>query len=550
MTSLKRNIDDNNNNSNVQSLKISKHDHDSNITATIDHYFYSIWRNTYTRRCIRNSVLQNKEIKLFNLDNLVNKQNFEYLNNNHQYLSLLSDQDKLDYNIFFKLVISNQNLDQLSNNSYKHLINSIHIITKEKTEINCDLVHDGVVKLVCNLQTQNKCIGRLPQSLKFLTFVDLYSNNYDIDQVLLHLPSNLRNLVLPKNYKFKCSQDIGLPPSLEVFKFYSSVQSSLGKIVVPPQSNRVYKDVCAKVSSNDFEWLQNQNWIIDIQLHGGNDRPIPSHIKKVGVHKMSQITEHTLPRGLESLYVSEELVFPISFIRDMPYLKHLDIENFDIKLEKGMLPLTLESIYLCSYNQQIELDVLPPGLTKLQLMDFNQELQVGVLPQSLKILQMVSYKHILKPFVLPNKLKTLWMQNFNQPLESNTLPTSLVRLKLNSHKLGTFKDIDQLNKLKSITVHSLTPSISRVIANCNNIIITFNDISQDLDLRDTQIEHLQLWSESTAVIPLLATFIPSHLKSLKLKNLRIEYNNIIPSSCLYLESDQKKFQSFINSSNN
>jgi len=131
--------DDSDRQQSLSSLYKSKDNIDGNSSnTTLDKYFYSFWRNNYILRCIRNKVLENINIKI----------DFEYLNDNYQYLSLLSDKDKMDNNIYFKIELTVKELSLFSNNSNKHLINSIGIHTnrEEQGEINCDLLYEGLLE--------------------------------------------------------------------------------------------------------------------------------------------------------------------------------------------------------------------------------------------------------------------------------------------------------------------------------------------------------------------------------------------------------------------
>jgi len=530
MESHKRNIDDNNNSNYMQqsrSLKISKHNHDSNIT-TIDNYFYLIWRNKYTRRCIRNIVLENRDIKL----------DIEYLNNNYKYLSLLSDKDKIEYNIFIRLEIGFKNFKLYSKNSYKHLINSIHIRKHREKERNSDLFHEGLVKVKIDSHNLITFRDNLPQSLMYLD-LSLFECPSGVDRLILHLPSNLKVLELPPYYLIQTKEKIILPPSLEVLK-YETKCSELKKLVVPP--SRVYRDVKVFVCEpNDLQWLHSQYWLRDVYVNilFHHSVSVPSHIKRLSIHFYEKIMgkDHPIPKDLESLKIVNTIGFPINFLSDMPYLKDLHID-WDIKFEKGIMPPTLESLIIYRHNHPIEHGVLPPGLTELHISQYNQELQVGVLPLSLKKLILNEYNQHLKPFVLPNRLEYLSMKSFKGSLEHNVLPTSLTRLEL-PHFLfqESFKRVDQLNNLRYLFIYTLRASLARVISNCKSIELKFQRVETDFNLRDAQIEQLTLiYHQSIKPITLEPSFIPSKIKSLTIDSCLIESNDVVPRSCLYLYS--------------
>jgi len=539
MTSIKRDIDINNDDDSNDTplLKISKHNHENSntttTTTTIDNYFYSIWRNNYTRRCIRNKVFQDKNIKL----------DLEYLNNNHKYLSVLSDIDKIDNNISSSIVIVNgksNDLIQLSNNRYRHLVNRINT---NQEELDCDLLHEGLVTLRVVSDRLTTFRGNIPQSLLYLDLLELQHSS-NVDQLLLNLPSTLKELELPYGYRIKTNKKIVLPQSLEVFK-YDAKCSEIKKFVVPP--NRIYKYLSVRAENlSELHWLYSQCWIINLEIKLGSEDPIPpvpSHIKRLVINTYSTtIGEDMIPKDLKTLIIQNDAYIPINFLRDMPFLKYLDLQKLDIKLEKGILPPTLTYLGLQDYNHPIEVNVLPEGLKELDLDNFDQELQVGVLPQSLMNLRLDEYQQRLKPFVLPNRLEYLRMSVFHGLLERNALPTSLFALELIDYRLiEAFENVDQLNNLTYLEVDQLTPSLVRVISKCKDLEILFESVDIEFDLRDTQIEHLvlkfQIYGDDELTMD--PSFIPSNIKSLRLHNCQINSNNVVPKSCLNLLSDQE-----------
>jgi len=550
MTSLKRNKEDENNNNDSSndkqqspsSVKICKYNHNNNTTTTRDNYFYLIWRNNYTRSCIRNKVLENREIKL----------NIKYLKRNHQYLSVLSDKDKIDNNIYFKLVI--KDISYLNKNRYKYLINSLCITIKEEEEedeeeLNCGLLHEGLIRLkVVRLTTLT---GNLPQSIRYLDLSGLSGYTSNIDELLLHLPSNLKELELPNQYIIKTNEKIILPQSLEVFKYSSAQCSKLMKFVVPP--NRVYKDIKARAEEpSEVEWLLNQCWIIDLEFNIRSEDsvvPLPSHIKHLSLSSRHIIGENMLPKGLVSLIINKDIYCSINLISDMPYLKYLEIKELHIKLQKGMLPSTLETLLIWYHDHPLEVGVLPEGLTELYFHHYDIELQVGVLPCSLKRLTLSQYQESLKPYVLPYGLESLCMDLFKDPLERNVLPTSLTRLQLTEYESedGAFKEVDQLYSLRYLYLPNLIPSLVRVISNCRTLSIEFSHANVEFDLRDAQIEHLvlifHLYGEEEydddELLVLNRSLVPLNVQSLRLQDCRIESNDVVPWSCKYLYSNQE-----------
>ncbi|KAF2073840.1 hypothetical protein CYY_004836, partial [Polysphondylium violaceum] len=104
--------------------------------------FYLIWRNKYTRQLIRNLVCQNLVI-------WVDK---EYLIENHQYLALFTNKDKLDYNISIRNV--GRYLD-INNN--RDLINDVKLQV-DSDDFDFNEIHDGVHTLKLTIKNTSDSI--------------------------------------------------------------------------------------------------------------------------------------------------------------------------------------------------------------------------------------------------------------------------------------------------------------------------------------------------------------------------------------------------------
>jgi len=123
----------------------------------------------------------------------------------------------------------------------------------------------------------------------------------NLDQLLIHLPSSLKELKLPQDYRIQTNEKIILPPSLDMFRYHTRC-SELMKFVVPP--NKEYNNIRARIEeSSDVEWLHNQCWVIRILVNidsAEHSVPhMPSHIKHLNIYMSPTIGENVLPKGLE-----------------------------------------------------------------------------------------------------------------------------------------------------------------------------------------------------------------------------------------------------------
>jgi len=183
----------------------------------MDTLFYSVWRNTVFRRQIRNLVCENLVINI----------SLEYLNDNHQYISLLTAQDKVDYNIYFKLLVCTRDeLKEYNSNTHKHLIDDIEhnhfnlrlngaVVPTQDNYIDGDMICDGVRRILLYADEYTRVRGKLPQSI--IDFClngdddELYYmasfRNREIDTLVSGLP-NLRKIQLPDNFTFANKVDL------------------------------------------------------------------------------------------------------------------------------------------------------------------------------------------------------------------------------------------------------------------------------------------------------------------------------------------------------
>ncbi|KAF2068918.1 hypothetical protein CYY_009763 [Polysphondylium violaceum] len=499
--------------------------------------FYLIWRNQYIRRLIRNLVCQNVLIR-------VDK---EYLKDNQQYLSMFTNKDTLDYNI--RIRFNGGSKDYLDiNNSNRNLINDVEL--KIKADFNLSKISDGVHKLALVVTaTTATVMGQLPNSITDLKLASSVSNELSppiIQQILSNLPSHLQQLYLGKSGK-NCIQSTCVLPQSLTDLYYGYKYSSLKWLVVPP--NKVYKNCMLDLESNEsFQWLVENRFICTVNIDLSavpllKSRQLPSHVTEVHFKQDIAEPDLLLPQTVERLFFPN-FVTPVSHITHLKFLCIYD--ECSIKLEKGVLPRSLESLSL-SYDEPLEPDVLPQTITILHLYSFNQPLCINVLPLSLTDLTLGSFNQPLNAFVLPPKLKVLNMFNFKQPtFFADSLPMPLTDLTLYKFN-GSFDQCQPLDNLKKLRIDSLVPSLAGLLTNIKKLdlwVSKTNDPSGTC-LANTSIESLYLYAVETfspdvEKSTLYPNSLPPTIKYLSLINVDIKSDKVIPSSCRYLKSRNSK----------
>ncbi|KAF2078494.1 hypothetical protein CYY_000244 [Polysphondylium violaceum] len=493
--------------------------------------FYLIWRNQYTRRLIRNLVCQNLVIK-------VDK---EYLILNHQYLALFTNKDKLDYNIR----IRNDN-DYLDINNNRHLIDDVQLLLTSDFDFN--EIHDGVhtlrLKIINTSDDDLIATGVLPPSLTNLQLINDDRIGCPLaHHILSNLPANLQELELGIYQNTLISPCI-IPTSLtDINSRWSNSYQDLKWLVVPP--NKVYKSCKVDVDSMEsLEWLKENKWITAINIHPNIldilmfQHQLPAHVTKVELEIGIIQDTSFLPQTLQSLTCRYGTTF--SHLAHLQVLKITD--SYQIKLEKGVLPASLQELYLNNYNHPLEIDVLPPLLTTLSLYEYDRPLCINVLPSSLTQLYLVSFDQPLNAFVLPSKLKTLFMRKFNQPiLPRNSLPVSLTKLSLIAFK-GSFDQCQPLHNLKRLQIGSLVPSLSTLLANVKRLDLLDVEGYEEDDpsgtcLYNTSLESLHIhFHYYGGVKTLYPNTFPPTLKYLTLVNANLKPDDVIPRGCVLLKS--------------
>ncbi|KAF2075768.1 hypothetical protein CYY_002950 [Polysphondylium violaceum] len=511
--------------------------------------FTAIFRNCYLRSLIRNQVFRDKIIRIPNI---------EYLDDNQKYLSVFTNDDKLNYNISIKLSIKRGigQTHQFKNNKYKHIVNDLVIEFEKKQQIqyiDFSIAHDQVHRLSFYLEQSVKDIhGKLPDSIIDLNIgsCDLsYKENVclALEQVLSDLPNNLRVLKLSDLFSLlSSSRKIHLPSSIIDLQ-YTGTSRHLDRFVVDTP-NKVLKSTCLKVESvEDLHWLRDKYWINNIYFNLQEaTSQIPAHVRKIKSFSFNFVLGHdvvTVPAQLESLEGKQlkSNQDPISKIlkQFLPHLKLLDLLEWDEKFEKETFPQCLEHLKINQYDQDIDVGVIPSNLKTLELDTFDQELNIGLLPNNITNLILSTFNQPLKASVLPTQLKQLELSRFNNTIEPNTLPISLRYLYLDEFS-GSFEQVGKLDKLRELAVYTLNQSMVDVLTNVKKITIFLTNVSDNTSLTNTPITDLCFVNYKWTPEILRVNFLPTTLVKLELRNFDIQSIDTIPPSCLYLKYNYKK----------
>ncbi|KAF2075543.1 hypothetical protein CYY_003184 [Polysphondylium violaceum] len=480
--------------------------------------FFSIWRNLFIKRLIRNFVCQDIVIKVTD---------GQYDDKEYKYLAMFSSQEKLDYNISIKY---RDTMENYTNSLYRDIINSLYI---ELDTHDFSHIQEGVHSLYFTADLEKKGCGRLPQSLTYLNMCT-YNEKSEVDvvqYVLSNLPSNLKTLAMP--YNNIIARDVLLPDTLTTLS-YNSTDNNLQHFVVSAKDRVLDKCVLQVSSKEALAWLHENKWINKISLEEVQDiefdsNTIPPHVSSIDINDMIGLDESVFPPMLQSLMC----YYPIPFYH-LSHLKTLDISSYPVFLEPNVLPKSLENLSI-DYNLPLEPGVLPIHLKNLYLRRFNQPLCVGSLPDSITILNLGLFNQPLLPYVLPLKLKELSMFNFTQPmLSKNTLPLSLTHIFINAFK-GSFEASCQpLDNLQLLMIGKLDHALSTILCSVKSIKIWVDVIDSSSDLSNTCMQNLYLscWGESNRY----SKPFPRTIKQLTLNNVAIQSFGIIPDGCLYLKS--------------
>ncbi|KAF2078476.1 hypothetical protein CYY_000226 [Polysphondylium violaceum] len=501
--------------------------------------FLSIFRNCYLRTLIRNNVFR---------DTVIDIPSLEYLNDNHQFLAVFSNDDKLQYKIYIRLSnYKNTSVRQFKSNSHRHLINDIdtYYWNIGKKTVDLSIVHDRVHRVSIYIEKDSTTIkGKLPQSIAELHFHSNFSYGMifclALEPILSDLPKNLRLLSLSQVLNISSSSSrIQLPDSIVDLQ-YSASRADLDRFV-GNLANKVLKNTILQVSSiEDLQWLQDKLWINKLFIKAPISHQIPSHVRSIEYSRSvsdSALLE-SLPVQLESLDANRLVsnkIGPVSKLikQFVPCLKHLWLVNFDEDLQKDIFPECLEFLKIDQNIKDIGVRVLPSNLKRLDLPCFNQELEIGLVPNSITHLSFTCFNQPLQASVLPPQLQCLSLFTFNQRIEPNSLPLSLTVLHLDAFS-GSFQHVGTLDNLRELTVGALNQSMAAALVNVKTIKITvLNTIDTNTSLTNTSITDLCLYNlRWYQVYKISDNFLPSCLVKLVLYNFDLQSINTIPPSCL------------------
>ncbi|KAF2078487.1 hypothetical protein CYY_000237 [Polysphondylium violaceum] len=506
--------------------------------------FYLIWRNQYIRKLIRNLVCRDQVICV----------NDGYLNDNHQYLSVFTDKDKIDYNISIRFI---DNSEFYFKNQHRSIINDLDFYLYSPDRVNCNHVdfnqftgfelHRLSLQINCNTVGS----GPLPESLTelFLDTSDYSESAPIVLHILSHLPCNLKTLKIP--IEIIISEPVVVPDSLTSLEYYGKYES-LQWVVVPP--NKVFSGCQLQIDSvGALEWLKENKWVDTIYFYNyiqlDSNTMIPDHVRSIQDRGNVNLEQHRLPSMLQELICRETIPSQLSHLKILTLthpiakleknqlpasLEHLDI-HYSQPLDAGVLPPNLTKLYLYTFDQILGVGVLPPNIKYLNMPVFNQPLMSSVLPTNLLELSIYSFDQPLLPHVLPSNLQILRMLIFDQPtLPAHSLPNSIVELYLNSFKGSILcKPLDHLKRLQ---LHSLHQSVSTLLQNVKRLSLKLQKTNDVLGtcLANTRIEKLCLDCHSESC--LYPNSLPPTLKSLTLSNIDIQAKGTIPNSCVDLTS--------------
>ncbi|KAF2070538.1 hypothetical protein CYY_008143 [Polysphondylium violaceum] len=558
--------------------------------------FYHVWRNNQLKDLIRVKINDGGVIHI----------DLAHLNSYSAYLSSIKESSRnWNSNIFIKLEIKNkEQFIQYLAHPFRNLINFLYFtdvvdvsflpleiapqvereeeeegeenINREervryKIRFDCSLIPESVEKLSVFVQDDTICSGKLPESI---TALDIYQssiiqlNSSFVKHVLRDLPSRLKSLSLPNDFVFTTVYPKYSFPETLVDFHYTSTDDNLENF----DSAKVLNKCQLRVHKLEaLRWVQDNPWIVDLDLFivpvSEKDPPIPLHITHLTTN-VTIVNFDLLPPGLEFLRCIGNMT--ILTTRQLPFLKRLSLDSYKYQLNKNVVPRTLEDLEIIMYNEPLEEGILPSGLKTLCLENFDQDLQVGILPFSLTKLQLYKFKKLLKPSVLPNGLKELFLYEFNNcetNLLQHTLPPSLTSLSLNSYT-GSFENIGPLNNLSRLSIHSLQPSLSKLLSNVVNIKLSFYNLESTncskskkskkskksskssksksvpaTFLANTTIQNLVLSYTPTTIqsfgtkFNLYPEFLPFRLVKLETIGVEIHSAELIPSSCIFLKTD-------------
>ncbi|KAF2078461.1 hypothetical protein CYY_000211 [Polysphondylium violaceum] len=450
--------------------------------------FFAIFRNSFIKKLIRNKIFQDS---LLDVDT-------ERLKENHRFLSLFSEQDKLENNIYIGLLVdSRQKLIQYYNDPYKYLINKINILDIKGIEI--DFNHfRNIVVLEFFIGHDSVLVGEIPDSITDLKFKsnEIYGGHY-CDWILSKLPRNLKKLSIPERWKMvektTCDKTYILPETLSDLCYIGTYNDYN---FVFPKNGHAFKSFQINIHSLEaLKWVENNTCVSKIFIVNLPDCPavtcdlIPSHVKDLCI--WDKIPIHGIPDTIDSFHYRD---FLDDNLKLPSHLKSLDFLGFASRetplLEKDVFPSSLKDLSIWCYNSPLAKGVLPCNLSILKLEAFNQQLCQGVLPSTLTSLSMSDFNQPLEPFVLPPRLTKLYAPSFKNTLSKNSLPSSLTILDIDEFS-GSFEHVSPLDHLTRLCVGTLNASVKNILLNVVKIKIHLDIIGPDLDLHDnTSIQEL------------------------------------------------------------
>jgi len=378
--------------------------------------------------------------------------------------------------------------------------------------------------------------GFIPEGVKTVC----YERGVDSDLVPGFFPSSLTHLRAESSITSGAIQDDSLPQSLASLELGEYFEGDLNDQTLP--RNLVSLDLGTSYYG-DITKDTIPDTVTNLSFCGvvDEDYCFPPKLTTLKITCLNMPLAYGMfPNTLTSLeFIDIMFDEPLALGILPESLKSLHLGTYDLELVPGSLPQHLETLSLGYYENPLFEGLLPPSLTSLDLGKSNHPIDIGILPSKLTQLRLPEiYDHPIEAGVIPHGVKKLYFNHSEDKPCQGCIPNTVTQLSFSSNfqsELVSGIIPDSVTKLKFKCPYYIHPLKTGVIPrSVKHLTLSLEEDIGTVMVPDETIPHSVEHLKITCDIPLEANVIPNSVKTLILDRAKSIQNNAIPTSVTHL----------------
>jgi hypothetical protein len=268
---------------------------------------------------------------------------------------------------------------------------------------------------------------------------------------------------------------------------------------------------------------------------------LSTHIKKIIYMCNNPFPDLSNNVHIEKLIFTNASTFNYPLNNLLPRcLKVLELnKSFNIKLNSGDLPKTLEELTFLNYDHELYPNILPLSLKKLYIQNYNYKITKDFFPPNLENLR-IYYNNYINETYFPTKLKSLHLVghfDYNIYVDIAQLPRTLESLKIYRYNIKQLVSNSLPPKLKEIELSVYNYPLNKLLFPSTMESIDLSKWDDHFITQDTFPNHLkQLGLHFIYKYCIIPNSLPEKLEELRIQNYWYKLEkNTLPSNLKLLQ---------------